>query len=89
VTSAEQAVEGFEMPWTSDPVERLIGEVSDRCKKQWMRWTTEGLEAILQLWLVKYADPVYYRSLLNELLQRPIKKLMNCDLSVESIRGKL
>ena len=57
VTFAEQAVEGFEVPWTSNPVERLMGEVSKRCKNQWMRWTTEGLEAILQLRLVKYADP--------------------------------
>jgi len=34
-----------------------MGEVSKRCKNQWMRWTAEGLEAILQLRLVKYADP--------------------------------
>jgi len=47
VTFAEHAVEGFEVPWTSNPVERLMGEVSKRCKNQWMRWTAEGLEAIL------------------------------------------
>jgi len=39
-----------------------MGEVSKRCKNQWMRWTAEGLEAILQLRLVKYADPEYYPS---------------------------
>jgi len=32
---------GFEVPWTSNPVERLMGEVSKRCKNQWMRWTAE------------------------------------------------
>ena len=69
VTFAEQAVEGFEVPWTSNPVERLMGEVSKRCKNQWMRWTTEGLEARLQLRLVKYADPEYCQSFLDELLQ--------------------
>jgi len=42
VTFAEHAVEGFEVPWTSNPVERLMGEVSKRCKNQWMRWTAEG-----------------------------------------------
>jgi len=89
VTFAEQAVEGFEVPWTSNPVERLMGEVSKRCKNQWMRWTTEGLEAILQLRLVKYADPEYYQSFLDELLQRSTKTAMSCDLSVESTRGKL
>jgi hypothetical protein len=60
VTFAERAVEGFEVPWTSDPVERLMGEVSNRCKNQWMRWTTEGLEALLQLRLVKHVDPEHY-----------------------------
>jgi len=73
VTFAEQAVEGFEVPWTSNPVERLMGEVSKRCKNQWMRWTAEGLEALLQLRLVKYADPAYYESFLDKLLHRSTK----------------
>ena len=89
VTFAEHALEGFEVPWTSNPVERLMGEVSKRCKNQWMRWTTEGLEAILQLRLVKYADPEHYQSFLDELLQRSTKTAMSCDLSIESTRGKL
>jgi len=29
-----------------------MGEVSNRCKDQWMRWTKKELEAILQLRLV-------------------------------------
>ncbi|OIB56117.1 hypothetical protein BBD46_19725 [Natrialba sp. SSL1] len=68
MTFAEQAVEEFEVPWTSNLVERLMGEVSKRCKNQWMRWTAEGLEAMLQLWLVKYADLDHYRSFFDELL---------------------
>jgi len=82
VTFAEHAVEGFEVPWTSNPVERLMGEVSKRCKNQWMRWTAEGLEAIIQLRLVKYADPEYYQAFLDELLQRSTKTAINCDLSI-------
>jgi len=89
VTFAEHAVEGFEVPWTSNPVERLMGEVSKRCKNQWMRWTAEGLEAILQLRLVKYADPEYYQAFLDELLQRSTKTVINCDLSIESTSGKV
>jgi hypothetical protein len=89
VTFAEQAVEGFEVPWTSNPVERLMGEVSKRCKNQWMRWTREGLEALLQLRLVKYADPDHYQAFLDELLHRSTKTAMSCDLSIESTRGKL
>lgn len=89
VTFAEAAIEGFEVPWTSNPVERLMGEVSKRCKNQWMRWTAEGLEALLQLRLVKYADPAHYQSFLDTLLQRSTKTEISCDLSIESTRGKL
>ena len=66
-----------------------MGEVSKRCKNLWMRWTAEGLEALLQLQLVKYADPSHYQLFLDELLQRSTKTAMSCDLSTESIRGKL
>ena len=89
VTFAEQALEGFEVPWTSNPVERLMGEISKRCKNQWMRWTREGLEALLQLRLVKYADPDHYDEFFDELLNRSTKTAMNCDLSMETTRGKL
>jgi len=54
-----------------------------------MRWTAEGLEAILQLRLVKYADPEYYQAFLDELLQRSTKTAINCDLSIESTSGKV
>ena len=89
MTFAEAAIEGVEMPWISNPVERLMREVSKRCKNQWMRWTTEGLEALLQLRLVKYVDPSHYRLFLDGLLQRSIKTAMSCDLSTESTRDKL
>lgn len=89
VTFAERAIEGFEVPWTSNPVERIMGEVSKRCKNQWMRWTEEGLEAILNLRLVKYANPDHYRDFFDDLLNRSIKTTMSCDLAVEAARGKL
>jgi len=66
-----------------------MSEVSRRCKNQWMRWTKEGLEALQQFRLVKYADPEHYRVFLDELLQRSTKTAMSCDLLVESTRGKL
>lgn len=44
VTFAEQTFERFEMPWTSNLVERLLSKVSKRCKNKWMRWTSDRLE---------------------------------------------
>jgi hypothetical protein len=42
-----------------------------------MRWTAEGLEALLQLQLVKYADPDHYREFFDELLNRSTKTIMS------------
>ena len=56
VTFAELALEGQEVLWTSNVVERAMGEISKRCKNQWMRWTESGLESLLWLNLVRYAD---------------------------------
>jgi len=50
---------------------------------------SRGLEAILQLRLVKYADPEYYQAFLDELLQRSTKTAINCDLSIEYQRQSL
>jgi len=54
-----------------------------------MRWTATGLEAILNLRLVKYTDPDHYQAFLDELLQRPTKITVNCDLLVATTRGKV
>ena len=54
-----------------------------------MRWTAEGLEALLNLRLVKYADPDHYRSFFDDFLQRSTKTPMTCDLSIEATRGEL
>jgi hypothetical protein len=89
MTFAEEAVEGFEVPWTSNPVERAMGEVASRCKSQWMRWTEQGLETLLQLKLVKYANPDHYRSLFDGLITRSAKTAIDCELTVEALGGEL
>jgi hypothetical protein len=37
-------------------VERLMGEVSKRCKHMWMHWSPKGLRNILTLIPVRYTD---------------------------------
>src|SRR5699024_8963142 len=85
---AEEIVNGFEFHGTSNPVERTLGEVSMRCKNQWMRWSAARLEPLLQLRLVDYANPEQYQAFKHNLLQRSIKTSIICDLSVEATRGK-
>jgi len=47
-----------------------------------MLWTAARVEALLQLRLVKYADPAHHRSFLDELLQRSTKTAMSCVVSI-------
>lgn len=56
MTFARLAVEERIVPWNSNTIERLMGEISKRCKHKWMRWTSKGLEAILNIILVRYTS---------------------------------
>jgi len=56
VTFARLSLEGIEVPWNSNIIERLMGEIAKRVKHKWMRWTTHGLESLLRLILVRYTD---------------------------------
>jgi len=41
VTFAKVALEiGISIPYTSNAIERLMGEISKRCKHKWMHWST-------------------------------------------------
>jgi len=66
VTFARLSLNGIYIPWNSNMIERLMGEISKRIKHKWMRWTTAGLEAILRFILVRYTSPGLYRRFRNE-----------------------
>ena len=61
VTFAKLALKNIHIPYTSNAIERLMGEVSKRCKHKWMHWSTEGLENILQIILARYTNPQFYQ----------------------------
>ena len=66
VTFAELALEeGITIPYTANAIERLMGEVSKRCKHKWMHWSTEGLKNILTTVLVRYTNKTLYRNFKN------------------------
>ena len=89
MTFAEDATDGFEVPWTSNPVERAMGEVAKRCKRDWMQWSEEGLEVLLQLRLTKYANPEHYDEFFDDLLQRSTHRKIRCSVSVTAKGGEL
>lgn len=65
VTFAKLALEDVEIPYTTNKIERLMGEVSKRCKNKWMHWSTDGLKNILTLVLIRYTDRKLYNQFKN------------------------
>jgi hypothetical protein len=86
---AELALQGRAIPWTSNAVERAMGEVAKRCKNQWMRSTAPGLKSILTLNLVKYANPSQFTAFEDELLGRATKTALSREVSASANRGEL
>ncbi len=60
VTFAELALEGIKIPYTTNKIERLMGEVSKRCKHKWMHWSTQGIKNILTIVLIRYTNKQLY-----------------------------
>jgi transposase-like protein len=60
VTFAQLALEDIRIPYTTNRIERLMGEISKRCKHKWMHWSTQGLKDILTIILVRYTNRSLY-----------------------------
>ena len=65
VTFAELALEGVRIPYTTNRIERLMGEISKRCKHRWMHWSTGGLRDMLTMVLARYMDGELYTRFKN------------------------
>ena len=63
VTYARLAMKQIHVPYTNNLMERLMGEVAKRVKNRWMHWSTEGLENLLNILLVRYCDRRLYATL--------------------------
>lgn len=85
VTFARLAINGIDIPWNSNMIERLMGEISKRVKHKWMRWTTRGLEAILRLILVRYTSPWVYNAFRNEKRGYHCISSMTILLSIDTV----
>lgn len=59
-TFAKLALKNIRIPYTTNVIERLMGEISKRCKHKWMHRSTKGLDNILQIILVRYTNPQFY-----------------------------
>ena len=65
---AYKRLEGINIPWHNNWMERLMGEISKRMKNKWMSWSARGARNLLNLLLRRYAEREKYESFIRELV---------------------
>lgn len=88
VVFARFAVTGRRVPWNSNIIERLMGEISKRTKHKWMRWTTRGLETIINIILVRYCSEKNYEEFKNKMMKSENLIFIRTEVKISSVRGQ-
>jgi hypothetical protein len=88
VVFAKFAVNGRKVPWNSNIIERLMGEIAKRTKHKWMRWTTKGLETIINIILVRYCSEKNYEEFKNKIMKSENLMFIMAEVKISSIRGE-
>ena len=88
VVFAKFAVNGRRVPWNSNIIERLMGEIAKRTKHKWMRWTTKGLETIINIILVRYCSEQNYEEFKNIIMKSENLIFIRTEVKISSVRGE-
>lgn len=89
VTFAVLAVQGRKVPWNSNLIERLMGEIAKRTKHKWMRWTSKGLETLLNLILVRYTSEDSYERFKRQVMRSDTALFIRGEVVLMSAGGEL
>ncbi len=81
VTFAKLAVKGMEVPYTNNLIERLMGEIAKRVKNKWMHWSTQGLENLLNILLVRYCNKQLFGEIKEKYLSQGNKPLIQVTIT--------
>ena len=73
------------IPHTSNAMERLMGEISKRCKHKWMHWSTKGLENMLWIVLVRYTNPELFKAFWNSYIHPQRRQIRPATTSTRTI----
>ena len=76
VTFAKLTTIGLYIPYTSNVIERMMGEIAKRCKHKWAHWSTEGLENMLWILLTRYTDTDLYEAFWKQYIHPSRIRLM-------------
>nr|MDO8082526.1 ISH6 family transposase [Candidatus Freyarchaeota archaeon] len=81
VTFARLAAKGIEAPYTNNLIERLMGEIAKRVKNKWMHWSTQGLENLLNILLVRYCNKQLFSEIKEKYLNQGNKPLIQITIT--------
>ena len=87
-TFATLALEGIVVPWHTNLLERLMGEVSKRCKHKWMSWTTRGSRALLTLLTTRALEPRTHAEFWRKKLYGGLANLPRLGIEVTLVGGR-
>ena len=85
---ATLALEGIVVPWHTNLLERLMGEVSKRCKHMWMSWTTRGSRALLTLLTTRALEPRTHAEFWRKKLYGCLANLPRLGIEVTLVGGR-
>nr|MDO8080406.1 transposase [Candidatus Freyarchaeota archaeon] len=81
VTFARLAAAGIKAPYTNNLIERLMGEIAKRVKNKWMHWSTQGLENLLNILLVRYCNEQLFSEIKEKYLNQGNKPLIQITIT--------
>jgi len=85
LTYALLLIKGIDIPWNSNIIERLMGEIAKRVKNKWMHWSAPGLEAIINLILVRYTNEATYEKFYHQVQGTDSSKFINIEVKICSV----
>nr|MDO8080148.1 ISH6 family transposase [Candidatus Freyarchaeota archaeon]MDO8082460.1 ISH6 family transposase [Candidatus Freyarchaeota archaeon] len=69
------------VPYTNNLIERLMGEIAKRVKNKWMHWSTQGLENLLNILLVRYCNEQLFSEIKEKYLSQGNKPLIQITIT--------
>ena len=76
------------MPWNSNLIERLMGEIAKRTKHKWMRWATKGLVTILNHILMRYVSEESYEVFKSRMMKSDNLRFIKGEVEIISAGGE-
>jgi hypothetical protein len=88
IEAVRYRIQQIVVPWHTNLLERLMGEVSKRCKHKWMSWTPHGSRALLTLLTTRALEPRTHEQFWRQKLYGRLIRLPQLGIRVTLLGGR-